>query len=119
MLCLRDWVQEERRRKKAEEEARKKEARERKKREAEERLSKKGPNFIITKRSDAEKAGVSIAGFVFFSHWFSFRVSDVRSFALDDVSSGKVCLLVPWCKCLKSIMGVALKCRLFETRFSD
>lgn len=66
MLCLRDWVQEERRRKKAEEEARKKEERERKKREAEERLSKKGPNFIITKRSDAEKAGVSIAGFVFF-----------------------------------------------------
>jgi len=49
--------EEERRRKKAEEETRKKEERERKKREAEERLSKKGPNFVITKRSDGEKAG--------------------------------------------------------------
>lgn len=49
---------EERRRKKAEEEQRKKEDRERKKREAEERLKKKGPNFVITKRSDAEKAGL-------------------------------------------------------------
>jgi len=48
--------EEERRRKKAEEEQKKKEERERKKREAEERLSKKGPNFVITKRSDAEKA---------------------------------------------------------------
>lgn len=46
---------EERRRKKAEEEQKKKEERERKKREAEERLNKKGPNFVITKRSDAEK----------------------------------------------------------------
>ena len=55
-------MQEERRRKKLEDEARKKEERERKKREAEERLSKKGPNFIITKRTDAEKAGVSITG---------------------------------------------------------
>merc|ERR1719403_529141 len=50
--------EEERRRKKAEEETRKKEERERKKREAEERLSKKGPNFVITKRSDGEKAGL-------------------------------------------------------------
>merc|ERR1719320_2139428 len=34
-----------------------KEEREQKKREAEERLSKKGPNFVITKRTDGEKAG--------------------------------------------------------------
>ncbi|XP_076471708.1 uncharacterized protein LOC143301364 isoform X2 [Babylonia areolata] len=47
--------EEERRRKKAEEEQKKKEDRERKKREAEERLSKKGPNFVITKRADGEK----------------------------------------------------------------
>lgn len=47
---------EERRRKKQEEEKRNKEDRDRKKREAEERLNKpKGPNFVITKRSDAEK----------------------------------------------------------------
>ena len=51
--------QEERRRKKTEEEQRKKEEREHKKREAEELLSKKGPNFVIAKKSDAEKAGVS------------------------------------------------------------
>ena len=51
-------AQEERRRKKVEEEQRKKEERERKKKEAEERLLKKGPNFVITKRTDAEKAGV-------------------------------------------------------------
>ncbi|KAL8624054.1 hypothetical protein ACOMHN_019477 [Nucella lapillus] len=50
--------EEERRRKKAEEELRKKDDRERMKREAEERLNKKGPNFVITKRSDAEKAGL-------------------------------------------------------------
>ena len=43
-----------------EEEQRKKEERERKKKEAEERLSKKGPNFVITKRSDAQKEGVSV-----------------------------------------------------------
>jgi len=49
--------EEERKKKKQEEELRKKEERERMKREAEERLSKKGPNFVITKRSDAEKAG--------------------------------------------------------------
>lgn len=49
---------EERRRKKNEEETKKKEEREIKKREAEERLNKKGPNFVITKRSDAEKAGL-------------------------------------------------------------
>lgn len=56
------FVQEERRRKKQEEEKRNKEDRDRKKREAEERLNKpKGPNFVITKRSDAEKVhgGVS------------------------------------------------------------
>ncbi|MEH0879094.1 hypothetical protein V6M80_12265 [Enterococcus faecium] len=47
---------EERRLKKQEEEQRKKEERDRKKREAEERMNKpKGPNFVITKRSDAEK----------------------------------------------------------------
>lgn len=50
--------EEERRRKKGEEEQRRKEERERKKREAEERLSKKGPNFVITKRNDGEKAGL-------------------------------------------------------------
>jgi len=50
--------EEERRRKKQEEEIRKKEEREQKKREAEERLSKKGPNFVITKRTDGEKAGL-------------------------------------------------------------
>ncbi|KAK7098405.1 hypothetical protein V1264_002709 [Littorina saxatilis] len=47
--------EEERRKKKTEEETRKKEERDQKKREAEDRLSKKGPNFVITKRSDAEK----------------------------------------------------------------
>lgn len=52
--------EEERRRKKVEEEQKKKEDRERKKREAEERLMKKGPNFVITKRSDGEKGGDSM-----------------------------------------------------------
>ncbi|KAK7098407.1 troponin T, skeletal muscle-like isoform X3 [Littorina saxatilis] len=50
--------EEERRKKKTEEETRKKEERDQKKREAEDRLSKKGPNFVITKRSDAEKVGL-------------------------------------------------------------
>jgi hypothetical protein len=58
-------LQEERRKKKAEDEQKKKEEREQKKREAEERLNKKGPNFVIQKRSDAEKARVSILASLF------------------------------------------------------
>ena len=54
--------QEERKRKKAEEEIRLKAEKERKKLEAEERLSMaKKPNFVITKRSDSDKAPGSVS----------------------------------------------------------